>query len=149
MTCIQKFHLFLLNTSNIFTWLLIYQKNAQISLRYHLEVTSQLIPPPSHPHLGQMSRRPNVVLYFKTNNLCTRFEGISDSNVQSRIQSFNLFDRIKTIMNLYRGRFSHCHYFFWKVFELFVAEEFSEGGGGGYSRIKVKGVLVGKFREHP
>ena len=25
-------------------------------------------PSPPHPHLGQMSRRPNVVLYFKTNN---------------------------------------------------------------------------------
>ena len=37
--------------------------------------TSQPIPFPSpHPHLGQMSRRRNVVLYFKTNNLCTRFE---------------------------------------------------------------------------
>ena len=75
-----------------------------------------------------MSRRPNVVLYFKTNNLCTRFEGISGSNVQSGIQSFNLFDRIETIMNLYRGRFSHCHYFFWKVFELFEVEEVPDGG---------------------
>ena len=31
-------------------------------------------------------------------------------------------------LNLYRGRFSHFHYFFWKVFQLFVAEEIPEGG---------------------
>ena len=145
MTCIQKFHLLLLNTSNIFTWLLIYKKNAQISLRYHPEVTSKPIPLPSppHPHLRQMSRRPNVVLYFKpVHTIWRNFwlkRPVRDTVIQFVWQNQNHWICIAVVLVTVIISFEKC-------FNCLLPKRSPRGG---YSRIKVTGVLVGKFREHP
>ena len=50
------------------------------------------------------------------------------TQTSSQGYSHSIFLTESKPLNLYRGRFSHFHYFFWKVFQLFVAEEIPEGG---------------------
>ena len=130
MTCIQKFHLLLLNTSNIFTWPLIYKKNAQISLRYHPEVTSKPIPLPSPPLTPTLDKCPAVPMLYCILKHITCAHDLKEFLTQTSSQGYShsIFLTESKPLNLYRGRFSHFHYFFWKVFQLFVAEEIPEGG---------------------
>ena len=110
---------------------------------------SQVSPSPSPPPLTPtLDKRPAVPMLYCILKHITCAHDLKEFLTQTSSQGYShsICLTESKPLNLYRGRFSHFHYFFWKVFQLFVAEEIPEGG---YSRIKVTGVLVGKFREQP
>ena len=152
MTCIQKFQLFLLTTSNIFTWLLIYKKMPKLASGTTLK--SQVSPFPSPSPLNPtptLDKCPAVPMLYCILKQITCAHDLKEFLTQTSSQGYShsiclteskpLWICIAVVLVTVIISFEKCLNCLWP--------KRSPRGGGGYSYIKGTGLLVGKLGEHP